>query len=389
MKLTKCIIPLMLLLSGCSRPTPVQPYAPRETVVLDVMCEREDWDIVTELCSDFSQQHREKNYAFTLDVLPKDVTAALSDGSEQADVLCFRSDMTAELAESGVLLPLTEYGKEAGAERLGMSMKSAEYGGELYGFPYAADTCFLYYNRSLLSAEEAADLNIIMSKVMDTEYSLAMPLESGYYQSAFFLGTGCDIPNGCCSERGMLAGEYMAALTRCGRFAADCDSDDIKAGFVSGDIAAAFCNMEICEELRSTLGRNYATAMLPRMTLSDGSTVQLGSLASFMLAGVSADTANPEDAALFAQYLSSEKAQQMRLTQRNFAPVMVSLCSEKSLQKEYPEVYALLNQLNYAQLLPPTEKLRDFNAAAETLCDILLDGDVTRNSLEEALRNFP
>ncbi|MBQ9946850.1 MAG: hypothetical protein IJO91_00550, partial [Oscillospiraceae bacterium] len=56
----------VLLLCGCNRAEPPVDIGEKETVVLDIWCEREDWDIVTELCGDFAEEHREKNYAFSL-----------------------------------------------------------------------------------------------------------------------------------------------------------------------------------------------------------------------------------------------------------------------------------------------------------------------------------
>ena len=370
-----------VMLCGCGRAQDGAYQGEKETVVLDILCDRADWEIITELCGGFAGEHPEKNYAFSLDELPGDTELL---GGVTADVIYFTSDMTEKLAAAGLLLRVSD-----DAERLGSAKEAVSVGGRQYGFPFAAETYFLYYDRSKFSDSEVGDLNAMMSKKLaDTRYSLAMPLSEGEYQGAFFLAAGCGFPEGCCSDRGMLAGEYMAALTESGRFAARYEAADIKAGFVDGSIAAAVCGSGICGELKSTLGSRYGTAKLPSVTLSDGSTVQLGSLAVYTAAGACSASEHPEDALAFAEWIAGEEGQRMRLEERSTAPVMLSLCGDKKLKKEHPETAALLEQLEFSVPTPSAEELSAYNSAAAELCDVLTRGGVTRSSLADALEGF-
>ncbi len=372
---------LCLLLCGCSKAGPPVQMGERETVVLNILCEREDWDIVTQLCDDFARAHRDKGYAFSLDEPPADIVAALKSGYP-ADVLCFSSDMTEQLAENELLLAV-----EDNANRLTSSVRSAVRSNVQYGFPYSADTYFLCYDRSKFTEHEVEDLNRMMSKRLeDTRYSFAMPLDEGAYQSAFFLAAGCNIPEDCCSERGMLAGEYMAALADSEHFAAEHDGDDIKAGFVNGTVAAAVTDLRDSEAIKSTLGSHFGSAKLPCVILSDGSSVQLGSLAVYGIAGVSAYSDAPEEALAFAEWIAGEEAQRLRLEARSIPPVMKSLCDDISLIQEYPEVASMLEQLEYSVPILSTAAAKSFDEAAEELCDTLLEGCDTRAELYEALK---
>ncbi len=374
---------LCLMLCGCSKAGPKMQLTEKETVVLDILCERDDWEIVTQLCGDFARAHREKNYAFTLDEPPQDIASALHDGYP-ADVVCFGSDMTDQLVEMGLLMR-TENDPRLPEQ----AAEASQVDGISYGFPYAADTYFLCYDRSKFTEHEAEDLNRMMSKRLeDTRYSFAMPLDDGLYQSAFFLAAGCDIPEDCSSSRGMLAGEYMAALTESGRFAAEYDSGDIKQGFVDGTVAAAVTDLHDSAAIKSTLGSHFAAAKLPSVTLSDGSVVQLGSLATYSIAGVSAYSDAPEDALLFAAWLADEDAQRMRLETRDIPPVIKSLCEDRSLMSEHPEVAAMLEQLKYASPMLTPAEAESFDECAQKLCDTLLEGNITRSQLSEALKYF-
>ncbi len=378
-----CLVMLaVVLLCGCDNAPPVV-QGERETVVLNILCDKEDWDIVTELCGGFSEEYPEKDYAFSLDEPPKDISALLSGGIT-ADVLYFTSDMTKELAESGILLQV-----EDKAERISAAKDAVSLDGSQYGFPFSAETYFLYYDRSKFADNEVDDLNKMMSKKLDeTQYSLAVALDDGVYQGAFFLAAGCDVPEECCTERGFLAGEYMAALTECGRCAVQYDSAEIKAGFVDGSIAAAIAGTDICEELKSTLGRRYGTAKLPVLTFSDGSSAQMGSFAVYTAVGACAVSEHPEDAVAFAEWIAGEEGQRMRLQEHSAAPVMISLCSDNKLGKEHPEIAALLRQLEYSQPLLPVKELAAYRSAASKLCDVLTRGGVTESSLREALEAF-
>ncbi len=390
MRLKICSVLLAsAMLCGCDNSSVELPSGERETVVLDVLCSREEWDILPELCGDFGRENSDSIYAFTLDTLPKDMEGELLSGKEQADVICFSSDMTEGLAGSGVLLPLTDYSSEISEGRIPMSVAASQVDGVSYGFPYSAETCLLYYDRRKFTQQEIADMNVMMSKKLDTQYSLAMQLNSGVYQSVFFLGTGCDIPYGCRCENGVLAVEYMAALVQCGRFSAELDSGGIKSGFVQGSIAAAISDIGSSEAIKSTLGSSCGMARLPRITLSDGSSQQLGSLAVYNMAGVFAGSDHAEQAVALARWIAGEKSQQLRLEKLNYAPVLTSLCSDRLLMGEYPEIFAMLQQLNYSVAMPSAERLGSFNAAAEQLCGLLLGGEVTRHRLYQALEEFP
>lgn len=374
----------ILLLSGCKGEERPIRTGERELVVLDILCDREDWDIVTELCGSFSEQHPQKDYAFSLDEPPQDMTAALMSGDVSADVLYFTSDITEELVGAGLLLRVRD-----DAERISDAKDSVSLDGVQYGYPFSAETYFLYYDRSKFADNEVDDLNKMMSKKLDeTQYSFAMSLDDAEYQSAFFLAAGCEAPEDCVSDRGMLAGEYMAALAESGRFAARCGSSDIKAGFVDGSIAAAVCDTEISEELKITLGSRYGTAKLPKLTFSDGSSAQLGSLAVYTAVGVCAKSEYPEDALALAEWIAGEDGQSMRLRERSEAPVLTALCSEKQLKKEHPEVSALLEQLSFSVPMPSASRMGAYPEAAEELCDVLTGGSVTRSSLAEALAQF-
>ena len=373
----------VLLLCGCNRAEPPVDIGEKETVVLDIWCEREDWDIVTELCGNFAEEHRGKNYAFSLDVPPEDISAALS-GNEEVDVLCFSSDITEQLVSEGLLLPVDDK-----SQRVDMSVSAASCNGTQYGFPYAADTCVLYYDRSKFTEHEVSDMNRMMSKRLeDTQYSMAMPLYDGIYQCAFFLAAGCDIPEECCSEQGVLAGEYMAALTDSGRFAAELSSGDIKAGFVDGSVAAAISDIQNGDAIKSTLGSYCGIAKLPQITLSDGRSVQLGSFAVYSLTGVSSRTDNAADALLLAEWLAGAEAQRMRLSELNIAPVLTELCNDNSFLKDYPDVMALLEQLEYSAPLLPYDQMEMLDEAAEELCDELIEGIDTHAELMDALVEF-
>lgn len=371
---------LTVLLCGCSSPEPLVHREDRETVVLDILCPREEWDIVTQLCSDFAEHNTEKNYAFSLDVPPEDIGELRG---MDADVLCFTSDRTEQLIHEGMLVPVTN-----DDDCLRPSVEAVERDGREYGFPYAADTYLLFYDRTEYNPKDTADLNRMMTvRLGDARYNIALPMDEMACQAGFFLAAGCDFPDGCCSEAGLLAGEYMAAISQSGRAAVRYGSEEIKAGFVDGSIAAAVTKLDDVSAIRSTLGSRLGVGALPLLTLSDGSSVQLYSLVEYRVAGVLAASDDAEDAAALARLISGMDSQRMRLEQLGYAPVSKELCGDKNITKVYPEVEALAKQLEYSVPVSSCEMHSLYSYAAAELCTALQDVS-TREELSAALAEF-
>lgn len=368
-----------------------------ETVKLTVWGAQEDQDILMEMCEDFADAHPEKHYAFTLGVVSEADAAneILKDVSAAADVFSFASDQIGSLVSAGALYRITKNREEIENACTETAVRAATVNGELYGYPAVSDTYFLYYDKSKLSEEDVKSLDAIMAKdIAGTKTNLAMNLDDGWYQAGFFLGAGCTLfgengtdPTQCDfnNDRGLLAGEYILNLAKNVKFGADYDDSMVKSGFANGTLAAAISGTWNSKEIESSLKENYGTAKLPEFTLSNGESVQMGSLANFKLIGVSSETDAPLDAMLLAEWLTNYENQKLRLEKRSFAPTNHILAEENDALNEIPAVAALTEQLQHATLQPSIPQMGSYWKPAEAFGQDVMSGAVTTDNLQEKL----
>ena len=380
-------------LCGCAGGTDSADEAPTErTVKLTIWCAQDDRDMLVQMCKDFTHAHPENHYAFSFGIVSEAEAAAqvLSDITEAADLFFFGSGQLESLVDAGALYSIANNRAQIESACTAEAISAATADGKLYGYPCCADTCFLYYDKSKLTENDVKSIETIMSKnIPDAEISLAMNLGDIRYLGGFFLGAGCNAAQGefdFCSDRGMLAGEYILHLAGKTGFGADYTDSMIKTGFADGTIAAAISTSRNSREIKSSLKENYGTAPLPRFTLPDGSTAQLGSLAEYKLIGVCASSEVPFDAMALAEWLTNPENQQTWLESRCLAPANAKLCSTCAGSAAAPEASAIIRQLEYAVPQPDSAQMKALCAAAEQLKQDIIAGSVTLNTLYERLK---
>ena len=366
-------------------------------ITLTVWGAPEDRELLQEMCEDFAEERRDRRYAFAFDSIdPQQAhTEVLKEISAAGDIFFFNSDNIAALVDAGALYRLTEGCDRIIRDNTEHSVAAASVGSELYAYPCEAETYFLYYDRSKYTEQEVKNLSIMMEKdIPDTPINFAVDLNDGWYQAAFFLGAGCELSDeedatalrcGFNSERGYLAGEYLMQLSADPKFGGGYDDAMIRAGFADGTIAAAAAGAESADEIRSSLGEDYAAVKLPEVTLTKGETVQLISTASYKLIGVNAHTEHPVDAMALAEWLSSYEGQEERLDEFGYAPTNKRLAADRDELDDHKAAQAIIEQLKYSVLRPSTERSIGFIAAAEEFAQALTSGEITKDSLQEHL----
>lgn len=407
-KLTASFLTLAIMataLVGCSRNSDSSSGGStangnNETIKLTVWGAQEDQAMIQQMCEEFAREHTDKRYAFTLGVVSEADAGkeVLKDISEAADVYAFASDQIGSLVSAGALYRITKNRETIENSSTTDAVRAATVNGELYGYPCVSDTCFLYYDKSKLSEEDVRSLDTILAKdTGGTKINLAMNLDDGWYQSAFFFGAGCTLfgedgtdPSQCDfnSERGVLAGEYILSLVSNPKFGANYDDSMIKAGFADGSIAAAISGTWNSKEIQSSLEENFGTAKLPEFTLSNGETAQMSSMANFKLIGVNAETDQPLEAMALAEWLSNYDNQKLRLETRSFAPANKALAEDSEKLSEYPAVAALTEQMKYATLQSSITQMSNFWTPAEAFGQDVISGAVTKDNLKEKLDRF-
>ena len=255
-------------------------------------------------------------------------TELLKDASTAADVFDFASDQVMELQAANALYRITKNKDEIIANNLDTAIQSASVDGELYGYPVASTTFLMFYDKSMYTEEEVKNLNTMMEKQLpEGVTNFSMDIDNGWYNSCFFQAAGCRLfgedgtdPKSCDfnSEKGLLAGNYLADLAANPKFANQDGAVLLKA-FENRTLGATFTGGWDAELIKGYLGDDYGVTKLPEVTFEDGTTAQLASMMNFNLTGVNAQTKYPAEAMLLAEWMTnSDTALEMRYETGSF-----------------------------------------------------------------------
>ena len=296
---------------------------------------------------------------------------------------------------AGALYRVTKNKDEIVAENSESSISAASIDGELYGYPYVSDTYFMYYDKSKLSEDDVKSIEGIMSKDIEgVTTNFAFNTDDGWYQSGFFFGAGCKLfgedgtdPTQCDfnNERGYMVGEYLIDLVANPKYGANFDDSLVKAGFAEGTLAAAVSGVWNAGEIQASLGDNYAATKLPEFTLSNGETVQMGSMANFKIMGVNSETKNPLDAMALAEWLTNKDNQKTRFEVRSYAPTNVELAGDTDTMNSNIAVGALAQQAQYATVQTSISQCQNFWTPAEAFGQEIIAGTCTKDNLQQKL----
>lgn len=382
--------------AGGTSSKPEQSAANKD-VSLTVWGSQEDQEMLKKMCEDFAKANPDKNYTFTYGVVSeadaqKEVT---KDISAAADVFAFASDQTGILVDAGALYRVTKNKDQIIANNTEASIGAASRDGELYAYPYVADTYFLYYDKSKLSEEDVKSVEAIIDKDLgDGVKNLVMDLANGWYICSFFFGAGCKLfgddgtdPTKCDfnNESGKKVGEYLIDLAgKETKFGGKAKDPDVKSGFTEGTIAAAISGAWNAKDIKDALGENFAATKLPTFKL-DGKDTQLGGMANFKLIGVNAETKAPLDAMALAEWLTNEDNQKVRFEERSFAPTNKNLASNTELLNSNIAVGALTQQAQYATVQTSISQVSNYWTPAQSFGEEVMNGGCTKDNLQERL----
>lgn len=269
----------------------------------------------------------------------KDVV--LTDIEAAADVYAFASDQLPDLVKAGALQNIEEMdgALQAYAGKSVADVKSANApgsvdaatsNGSLYAFPMSADNgYFLYYDSSIVSAEDAQSWDTLLAAADAAGKKVGMTFASGWYNASFFYGAGFTTGlnedgttaldfNGSADYTGVEVVQGMLNIAAHPAFMAIADGD-ISNQIAGGSLAAVVSGTWDATAAQTAFGDGYAATKLPTYTVA-GNQVQQGSVAGFKLVGVNAYSENAGWAALLAEWITNEENQVIRFATREIGP---------------------------------------------------------------------
>lgn len=319
----------------------------------------------------------------------------MKDASAAADIFDFASDQLMSLQASNALYRITKNKDLITAGNSEESIEAASIDGELYGYPLAATTFLMFYDKSMYTEEEVKNLNTMMSKELPAGVTnFSFDIDNGWFNSCFFQGAGCRLfgedgtdPTACDfnSDKGVMVGNYLIDLAVSPKFANQ-DGPILLKAFESKKLGATFQGPWDAANIKELLGDDYGVTVLPQITLEDGSTVQLASMMNFNLTGVNAQTIYPAEAMLLAEYMTcNDTALQYRLGLRPAAATNKKMAEVISADTSDEAMQALTKQAELSILQTSIPQVANFWTPAEAFGAGLMDQSITKSNVKEKL----
>ena len=323
-------------------------------------------------------------------------TNMITDVEGGADIFGFAQDQLARLVAAGALVELSEENAAiVTQENDGGSIAAVTLGGLMYAYPMTSDNgYFLYYDKSVIT--DPSTLEGVLDQANAAGKKFYMEINSGWYQTAFFFGTGAMVtydvddagnlvkaninyasPEGLAALKGMIAtGSHPAFVNGSSASNASNYAAIVDGVWDSATVQAAF-------------GDNFAAAKLPTFTV-DGTSYQLSGFGGFKMLGVKPQIDEAKLAACdaLALYLTGEEVQAARFEQAGWGPSNLK-AQQMDAVKADPALSALAAQLAFA--VPQGQYPGDYWSTATGLGDDVIAGklnDLTDDQLMERLTQF-
>lgn len=298
------------------------------------------------------------DYAVTVEPVGEGDAASniLTDVEAGADIFGFPQDQLSRLVAADALIELSdENAAIVAAENDAGSVSAAKMGDLTYAYPLTSDNgYFLYYDKSVVT--DPSTLEGIIEQCGAAGKNFYMDIQSGWYDVAFFFGTGAQcyydydtegLVTGCTcdysSDKGLAAMKAMVEMAKSKGKGYEQTPDGAAALFNpdGGTAGALVSGTWDYATVKDFLGDNFGAAKMPTFTV-DGQTYQMSGFGGFKLVGVKPQTDSDKltFCHLVADYITSEEMQLARFEEKGWGPS--NLNAQKSDEVQANEALAAL-----------------------------------------------
>lgn len=380
-----------------SKGAAVQTAGYAKDAKIKVWGSQEDQDMLKDIVKSFQEETPEAA-GWTIETSVISAADAkneiLKDPAVGADVFEFASDQIADMQSAGVLYRITKNKDKIMEDNIENSVEAGMIDGELYGYPSTSNTYFMYYDKKYYNEEEIKSFDTMLAKDLETGVTnFSMDLDNGWYTASFFFGAGCKLfgedgrdPKQCDfnNEKGVLVGDFLLDL---------CNNPKIKnqddalllAAFKDRTLGASFSGTWNAAAIKESLGDDFGVAVVPSLTLADGTVMNPSTIVNFNLFGVNAQTKYPAESMLFAEYLTSEKVQKIRFEVRNSSPTNKNLVADTALLNTSPAVAVLSEQVKTSTIQPSISQISSFWPPMEAFGQDCIANAVTKDTMQQAM----
>jgi arabinogalactan oligomer/maltooligosaccharide transport system substrate-binding protein len=270
----------------------------------------------------------------------------MADPASSPDIFCFTQKELEGMVDAGAIAPITGSNEETvRLTNSAASVRLAEYGDRLYGYPLqiTSRTCVMYYDKSLISEEDAKSLERIIEICEANGRTFHLQTSSGWGVEHFFMSTGCNsvwtmskgwefigLNDNYNSREGIVAMKGLKKL-----ISSPCFSDETY--YLGERTAVLISELGSRWSAENALGDNLGVTVLPSFTV-DGESYQMGSYISTVMFGVKPtdDTERARMLSDLALYISGEDVQTRQLLEYGCCPTNMKVqLSDEAQQDKY------------------------------------------------------
>lgn len=340
-------------------------------------------------CNAFAEEHPEYDITFVYGVADEASSAGQvsQDAEASADVFLYANDNLTTMTDADALVKFGGiYREEIEKTNSETSLASVMKDGEVYGVPFAINTWFMFYDKSVFTEEDVKNLDTMLEKGV-----VAFPFTNSWYLPAFYFGNGCTLfGDGTDASKGADFGgekaqevtDYLIDLEANPNFRID-DLGSGLAGLRDGSINAIFSGSWDAAAVKEALGDNMGVAALPTYTLN-GEEKQMYSYAGTKAVGVNAQSKNMLPAVQLAIFLGNEYSQRLHYELESVVPTHTALLDDPELLSD--EVVAAINETfnNTSILQPNLAEMANCWTPVENMGKGIRNGSITHeNSAEQ------
>lgn len=328
------------------------------------------------------------------------VTRLSTDGPTglAADVVIFPHDQLGRAATANLILPNDVFAEKTKEENTEAAVQGVTYDGKLYGYPRAAETYALYYNKELVKdAPKSFDDVISFGKnYTDKEknkYGLMWETGNFYFNYPFFASTGGYVfgKNGTdkhdigLNNEGSLEG--MKTYTGLKEILPVNTGDinpDIKRGlFTSGDAAMDINGPWELAGYKKALGDKLGVIPIP--AISGQPAVSFSGIKAWY---VNAYSKYPNAAKLFARFASDKEAQLLLNKTVGSVPANKEALEDAQIKND-PYISAFAEQFKHSQPMPSIPETGNvWNPMGAAFSEIWNNNKDVKSSLDHAVKQM-
>jgi arabinogalactan oligomer/maltooligosaccharide transport system substrate-binding protein len=356
---------------------------------------------IDSMCQSFQALHPEWNIAFTVETQGEDTAKdeILKDVTVAGDVFFFANDQLQSLVDAGAIAKLGGSTEEMVKTTMAQAVvDTVTIDGSIYAIPFTHNTFFMYYDKTLLTADDVKSVESIMAKpTADGVYNFCFDSAGGWKLGSWYYGAGntiygansTDFAAGCDwnNTSGVAVTNYLIDLINNPKCAFN---DEVSVSELAAEhkIGAWFTGSWDYDLYKTALGDDLGLAVIPTFNVN-GVDNQLKGFYGSKAIGVNAQAAFPAVAVAFAAYLGGEEMQLQRFNETAQVPTNLTVGASADVQADAVAA-VIVKEAEVASVMQPvsSEFSSRYWSNAGAIATEIRSGDLNKDNVQEKLDTF-